>query len=173
MKRSGALPSEKTKTPILNRLFSESITGLNLCLQLQLISTFAMFGIVWFVQLVQYPLFNHVGSDEWIAFENAYTTRAGWVIGPLMLIEVITAVLLVIRKPKQRKLFGLNLILLAIIWSSTFFIQVPLHESLSNAWDVEQWKQLVSSNWIRTVFWSARVPLLVWAAHRVYQRSCS
>ena len=169
MKRSGALPSENTKTPILNRVFSESITGMNLCLQLQLIATFAMVGIVWFVQLVQYPLFSSVGSEAWIAYENAYTMRAGWIIAPLLLVELATALLLVIRKPKQRNLFGLNLLLLAIIWSSTFFIQVPLHESLLTAWDSDQWNRLVDSNWLRTIFWSARIPLLIVAAHRVYR----
>ena len=167
MKRSGALPSETTATPILNRLFAETITGLDLCLKLQLITTFAMFGIIWYVQLVQYPLFALVGKEGWTAYELQYTTRAGWVIAPLMLVELTTAVLLVIRKPKVRKLFTINLILLACIWLSTFAIQVPLHESLSTGWDSEDLSRLVDSNWIRTALWSIRIILLVWASNLV------
>ncbi len=126
-----------------------------------------MLGIVWYVQLVQYPLFASVGVENWTAFEQDYTRRAGWVIAPLMLIELATAVMLgVFANKKTRPWLWLNLLLLAIIWASTFAIQVPLHQALTNDWSVETWESLVASNWIRTVLWSLRTLLLLTITHK-------
>ena len=52
--------------------------------------------------------------------------------------------------------------LLAVIWVSTFLIQVPLHGRLTRGFDATRHSALVRSNWIRTVAWSARGALLAW-----------
>jgi hypothetical protein len=49
---------------------------------------------------------------------------------------------------------GLGLILL--IWFSTLLLQIPAHQRLLEGFDAITYKRLVSSNWIRTVAWSAR-----------------
>jgi hypothetical protein len=38
-----------------------------------LAATAAMVGLIWFVQVVHYPLFASVGADEFVAYENAHT----------------------------------------------------------------------------------------------------
>ncbi len=48
------------------------------------------------------------------------------------------------------------------IWASTFFVQVPLHEKLGGGFDADVQKRLVSTNWIRTIFWTLRGALVLW-----------
>jgi hypothetical protein len=49
-----------------------------------------------------------------------------------------------------------GLALVAAIWLSTAAIQVPCHAKLAAGFDAEVHARLVSSNWIRTVAWTAR-----------------
>ena len=49
-------------------------------------TTLFMVGLVWFVQVVHYPLFGRVGEDEFVA----YSRLTGWVVGPPMLLEAAT-----------------------------------------------------------------------------------
>jgi hypothetical protein len=46
--------------------------------------------------------------------------------------------------------------LVVVIWFSTFLLQVPCHTRLSQGFDAQIHAQLVSTNWIRTLAWSAR-----------------
>jgi hypothetical protein len=55
----------------------------------------------------------------------------------------------------------LGLTLLAGIWASTFFLQVPCHLKLSTGWDAATHRFLVQSNWIRTVLWTARLGVAI------------
>jgi hypothetical protein len=121
-------------------------------------ATLAMVGLIWFVQVVHYPLFRLVGPAVFVPYENAHTRRTAWVVGPFMAVEGITAVLLFGLTPNDigRPVAFAGLVLLAIIHGSTVFLQVPAHRSLSVAWDEHVAKRLVSSNWIRTIGWSAR-----------------
>jgi len=56
-------------------------------------------------------------------------------------------------------LIGLGL--LAIVHASTVFLQVPRHTILSDRFDAEVARTLVSTNWIRTAAWSARLLVAV------------
>ena len=38
-------------------------------------------------------------------------------------------------------------------------LQVPCHSRLAQGFDEPTWRRLVATNWIRTVAWSARMPL--------------
>jgi hypothetical protein len=52
--------------------------------------------------------------------------------------------------------------LLAVLWGSTFWIQVPLHARLQSGSNPDTIDWLVQTNWIRTVAWSIRGVLAVW-----------
>ena len=54
--------------------------------------------------------------------------------------------------------------LLAIIWFSTAFVQVPQHNILAAGFDNAAYRTLVTSNWIRTVARSLRGLLVLWMA---------
>lgn len=120
-----------------------------------------MCGLIWFVQVVHYPLFHRVHTANFAAYETAHTKRTSLVVIPLMLPECITAIVLCLQR--NEAWFVVNLVLLALIWLSTFTLQVPCHRRLSRGYDVALTKRLVATNWVRTLLWSVRsIGWLVW-----------
>ncbi len=121
-----------------------------------------MMGLIWFVQVVHYPLFQRISSGQFVAYESQHTLRTGWVVAPVMLVELGTGIYLAwLHLPTSQGLWiGLS-VLLAINWLSTFLIQVPLHGRLSENPDRRAMQQLVWTNWIRTIAWTARGILLL------------
>ena len=61
---------------------------------LHMFSTLAMVGLIWFVQVVHYPLFSSVGQSPFPEYERLHQKRTTLVVAPLMLIEALTATLI-------------------------------------------------------------------------------
>ena len=135
-------------------------------LLLHLASTWYLVGLCWLVQRVQYPLMDLVGRSEYAAYEQAHVSRIGPVVAPIMLLELGSGIALLIsaEDPFRSNAFFVAMGLLIVIWLSTFLIQVPLHGTLSDGFDDPAHTALVSSNWIRTLAWTARGGLLLWVA---------
>lgn len=130
---------------------------------LHAVSTIAMFGLIWFVQLVHYPLFVQVGSDEFTAYEMQHQRRTTWVVAPLMCVEAITAAALMFWVPSggPRWLAALGFALVACNWLITALVQVPCHRRLAAGYDATVARRLVRTNWVRTMAWTCRVPIAV------------
>ena len=129
-------------------------------------SSMYMVGLIWFVQVVHYPLFASVGNLEFPYYEQRHTALTSWVVAPPMLIEGATAVLLIWFRPTSVAQWSLwaGLALLGVSWLSTAVIQVPCHEILSKAFDPVVHQRLVSTNWLRTAAWSLHGALVLWMA---------
>jgi hypothetical protein len=129
----------------------------------QLASTWAMVGLIWFVQLVHYPLFARIEATHFPEFEQDHQRRTGWIVAPLMLTEGVSAVGLVwiSTSTTDRLLASIALAMLVAIALSTFLWQVPLHERLSRGWNSEVHQRLVQSNWLRTILWTARGGIVI------------
>lgn len=123
-----------------------------------LASTFFMIGLIWFVQIVHYPLFERVGRDGFAAYESAHSQLTSLVVIPPMLVELVTTVMLVLVRPAGIRLSEAvaGAVLLAVVWGSTFFLQVPRHGELSLGFDLAAHTALVTTNWLRTIAWSLR-----------------
>lgn len=119
-------------------------------------ATLAMVGLIWFVQIVHYPLFSKVGTEGYTDYQRAHMSRTSLVVGPLMLIEAACVATILLAGWSSRPLAVTGALLLALCWLSTFFLQVPRHESLARAFDPAAAASLVSSNWIRTLAWTFR-----------------
>jgi hypothetical protein len=121
-------------------------------------ATWFMVGIIWFVQIVHYPLFDHLAGEVAASYAYEHQRRTGWVVGPVMLIEMATAVLLGLFRPPGVgfPLIVAGLALIATVWISTFFVQIPIHAKLLEGYDGPLQRRLVVTNWIRTVAWTAR-----------------
>jgi len=80
-----------------------------------------------------------------------------------MLVEAGTAVALVLCPPDgvPFSLPLLGLVLLAVVWLSTAFLQSPQHGVLGGGFVAASHRFLVISNWVRTVCWSARGVLVL------------
>jgi hypothetical protein len=64
-----------------------------------LTATLAMVGIIWFVQVVHYPLFERVGKCGFQAYSAADSCLTGLVVGTPMLVEAATAVAPLFSRP--------------------------------------------------------------------------
>jgi hypothetical protein len=125
--------------------------------------TFAMTGLIWLIQIVQYPLMSEVGEGAFVQYERAHCDRITPIVLPLMTAELLGAAFLVWRPvPGHSGMLVAAFAALLLIWASTFFLQVPLHNRLCQAFDAELHRQLVLTNWIRTVLWSARSAMMFW-----------
>jgi len=120
-----------------------------------------MAGLIWFVQIVHYPMMACFDREKFASHEKEHCDRTAWVVVPLMLGEVFTFALLLVSGERS-SLFLLSGVLLCAIWASTFFLQVPLHRSLLRGWNGGQHRRLVRTNWIRTAAWTGRAFLLSW-----------
>ncbi len=129
----------------------------------QVAATLVMVGVIWFVQIVHYPLMARVPAAEFTAFEREHQNRTTVVVGPAMLVEAFTAaVLLAVPLPGTDFILPVvGVSLLAVIWLSTILIQVPLHARLERGFDSQTHRRLVLSNWIRTVAWTGRGVLVL------------
>ena len=133
-------------------------------LLIHIAATLTMLGIIWVIQIVHYPLFAQVGEEHFQAYEQAHTRLITFVVFPPMVIELVTGIMLVLNRP-----IGVSgwvpiagLLLVILIWLSTAFLQVPMHNILSSGFDAEAHRRLVQTNWIRTVCWTIRSFLVVW-----------
>jgi hypothetical protein len=132
-------------------------------LSAQLAATWTMVGVIWFVQVVHYPLFALVGPEGFADYERAHRWRTSFVVGPPMAVEAVTAIILVLDPPAglDRTLALVGLGLLVVVHASTVGLQVPAHERLAGGFDPDVARRLVRSNWVRTIGWSARGVLCV------------
>lgn len=127
-------------------------------------ATWFMVGLIWIVQIVHYPLFANVGPDGFARYQQLHQWRITFVVGPVMLVEAASALLLAWYPPPTINpewiLAGIGLVI--VIWASTAFLQVPCHAKLESGFDPDAHRRLVQFNWIRTVAWSARGLLVTW-----------
>ena len=132
-------------------------------------ATLWMTGLIWFVQVVHYPLFALVGSTGFAAYESAHATRTTLVVGPPMLVELATTVFLLslAEETVPRSAAWVGAALLALIWVSTALLQVPQHNILAAGFDRPAYQMLVTSNWLRTAAWSLRGVLALWLIWRL------
>ncbi len=120
------------------------------------LATVSLAGLIWTIQLVHYPLFLRVPEDCFRGYESEHMRRITWLVGPLMLIEAATALLLLLRSPSSVPLW-IAAVLLLIIWISTATVHGPLHTRMArDGFSESRIRLLVRSNWVRTAAWTAR-----------------
>ena len=118
-----------------------------------------MTGVIWYVQLVHYPLMAGWPHDNFAVWEARHREMTGIAVAPAMLLEAVAVVLLVAYSPRSVPawLIGVGGLLAAGVWASTFLLQIPCHNLLSLGWDERVHARLVDTNWLRTVFWTLRL----------------
>ena len=124
-----------------------------------LVATVFMVGLIWFVQVVHYPLFNRISGDASIQYAAEHQRRTAWVVGLPMLVEGITTLWLFFDPINGRLLPLLGGLVLMKIHLSTIFLQVPLHKKLSQGYEREVVRKLVATNWVRTIGWTIRAAI--------------
>ncbi len=122
-----------------------------------------MAGLIWFVQVVHYPLMAHAGRDGFAALAREHQRRTGWVVAAPMAVEAATAAALVVWTPDgvARWVTVVGLALVGGLWASTALMQVPRHREMLRGFDPVSHRRLVAGNWVRTAVWTARAALVI------------
>ena len=131
-----------------------------------LAATWYMVGLIWFVQIEHYPQFADVGEASWSGYHKTHLRLTTYAVGPPMLIELSTALALVLWRPPgaaPASLVWTALALVAALWLSTALVQIPAHHRLAGQFDPPTIRRLVLKNWFRTAAWSARGLLMAYA----------
>ena len=128
-------------------------------LKVNFISTSVMVGVIWVIQLLHYPSFHFINDQKYIEFQNFHMQRISFIVVPVMLIELASALLLAYFFESS-----LTIILLALvlgIWAITFIFFTNMHQKLTDGYDHSIVDRLVQINWSRTALWSLRLIILL------------
>jgi hypothetical protein len=139
---------------------------MNFIMFLQVVSTFSMLGVIWYVQLVHYPMFLGLSEDQFSKWHHFHSDRTTWIVAPLMIVELITAGLVFFEdRSWQNCVFIIGLT--GAMWLLTFFVSVPFHTTLTNVgYSKTVIEQLVVTNWYRTFVYSLKALFLVYIVLR-------
>jgi hypothetical protein len=126
----------------------------------EIIISSALFGIIWVIQILQYPGFLDLNRDTFKLSMKHHQDRISFVVIPLMLSELFITGWLIFTDYSTTHLLVFLIVL--GIWGSTFTLQVPLHEKLlKEVFHEERIKKLVKTNWIRTFLWTAKLAVIL------------
>lgn len=131
----------------------------------QAVASGMMAGIIWFVQVIHYPLFAGVGGESSAGYARDNQRRTARVVLPPMLVEASAAAWIVAWPPPAvgRAAAAAGLAGVGLLWLSTLAVQMPLHGRLArDGHTAATIDRLVASNWPRTLLWTARAVLAAW-----------
>ena len=110
-----------------------------------------MIGVSLVTQFVTYPSFKLIDIKEFSKFHKGYTKKMLFIVGPIMVIEFLSTVILLYVNTNFH--FFIQFGLVSLIWILTFFLIVPIHKKLENQFDNILNNKLIKLNGFRTSVW--------------------
>lgn len=139
------------------------------------VATWFMTGLIWFVQIVHYPLFDAVGNAEFQTYAERHRHLTSLVVAMPMITEITSAFLLAILwKRSDSWLLWLCFAMVVGIWISTACCSIPCHAKLcGSGYSQSTHHWLVLSNWARTALWTTRSIILAVVIYRLLASNVS
>src|SRR5579859_3096533 len=139
-------------------------------LLLETAATIFMGGVLWTMQLLNYPLLALVGREAFPVYEAAHNRRFCLVVFPGVIAALAGAAGLLATRPSRVPAWApaCELGLILVVVASTAALQGRQHGALARGFDDRTLGQLVRSNWIRVIAWSAAGAVALWMCHRVF-----
>jgi hypothetical protein len=139
-------------------------------LLLEAAATLFMAGVLWTMQLLNYPLLALVGTEAFPRYEAAHNRRFALVVVPGVLAAAAGGIGLAASRPGQVPPWApaCELALLLVVVISTATLQGREHGALAAGFDQRTLSLLVRSNWIRVAAWSAAGALALWMCRQVF-----
>lgn len=117
-------------------------------------SAWWMTGLVWFVQVVHYPLFANVGSESFREYHAQHVRRTQFVVMLPMVLELVLAIYISVGKQGLDLALGLaGVMCISLVWLMTGVRQLKDHEALSKGFNEEAQARLLKGNFWRSVVW--------------------
>lgn len=124
-----------------------------LILQISLLIDAGLVVLIWMVQLIIYPSFTFYSPENLYKWHQKYTTRLAFVVIPLMLSQLVLAIVAVFYQLNM--VHSCSLLIVLFLWVFTFTSFAPLHHKISEGNTSQSILQLlIRRNWIRTFLWS-------------------
>ena len=123
---------------------------------INLFCTLYMTGLIWMVQLVHYPSFAILSSDNWPKYHDHHTNSIDKIVIPVMSLELATSGALLWFSDSFFSLESIGFYIVVSIWISTGLFSVPTHYKMTDSNSQELVNRLVHTNWIRTILWSSK-----------------
>ncbi len=109
--------------------------------------------LIWLVQLIIYPSFCMMRSEDLLKWHAKYTSRISLLVVPLMLGQLVIIIYQVWTEVSPIHL--VTLVLVLATWLITFLFFLPAHNKITNGEiHMDHLKKMVQINWWRTVLWS-------------------
>ena len=120
---------------------------------LRLLVDFGLVVLIWMVQLIVYPSFLYYPKAEFKVWHQKYMSRISIVVVPLILGQLLLAVLQFWESPNPYTIG--SMVLIGAVWLSTFVQFAPVHTQISrDGYQQRQLELLVKRNWLRTALWT-------------------
>lgn len=120
---------------------------------IRLLLDFGLVVLIWMIQRIVYPSFLHYSAEDLVTWHKEYTSRFSVIVIPLMFGQLSISVYQLITGTSIYTV--ISLVIIVLIWISTFFQFVPIHSNISKGIVNEKMLvSLVNKNWIRTVLWT-------------------
>lgn len=116
------------------------------------LAVFGLFGLIWTIQLVHYPMFKLIEAPHWPRFHRYHSRNISFIVFPLMLVELLTSLQLFLGEST----FTHNLSLACAVtsWLLTIVVFIPLHNKVASRPIPDLLQRLVRLNWLRTFVWT-------------------
>lgn len=133
-------------------------------LLLQLGTTLLLVALIWFVQVVAYPLFARVAAADFLAYHASHSRLITYVNAPLMVGELASSMAWLIwpLSGVPRQVAWVGAVLAVATWVVTMFVSVRQQDILAPGFDARAHNLLVATNWLRTASGTARGAILLW-----------
>jgi len=111
----------------------------------------AMAAVAWLIYFCTYPDFARWRSENFREHHQSYTSRVGWVVGPLLVLQLVGHFL---AWRQGAPIIGLVLVVLT--WICTAIWSIPAHRRLRlEGYNLEVINHLTRTHIVRTLIWSA------------------
>ncbi len=129
-----------------------------------LASTLYMSGMIWSMQILEYPLFALVGQEEFPAYHQRHNRGLPFLVILPSIAAFVSAVALIFTRPARLPLWSSIVIAVLdlFIIIATVAREAPLHAQLDReGYSATLIQQLVQGNWIRTLLWTVNAVFLL------------
>ena len=109
------------------------------------------------VQFIVYPSFNKI-LESFTEYHSSYKKKIFWIVGPVMILEILTSLLMILNEFDIYLIPGLIVLLL---WMLTFIYIVPLHKQLSKEFQTNKHIKLLKLNFVRIILWALKFFVLI------------
>ncbi|MEK9772411.1 MAG: hypothetical protein VW907_01795 [Opitutae bacterium] len=114
---------------------------------------FAIFILIWLVQVVVYPVFREIPPDRFARWHPHYCTKIGWFVLPLMLAQLLGTLSNCFFVGDDLSWAKILCVLVALV--VTFLISAPCHRRLIREGKTDHVvERLIRTNRWRTIAWT-------------------